>query len=150
MWRRVGWRMLISSHCSIPFPYTGGPELSSFEPVTTEEVRKLLSGMPSNFEVVIARSPAVFVTQVVWPLLMCSRQPLPDSLTCQAGKFPARYKRARVLPLLEKAVLNSSETASYRSISNWRTVSKFLETLVLARLRPHRLSSANFSHAVIM
>jgi len=54
--------------------------------------------------------------------------------------FPARYKRVQVLPLLKKAGLDSSQPANYRPI-----VSKVLERLVLARLRPHLLSSSNFS-----
>jgi len=41
-----------------------GPQLSSFEPVTAEEVRKLLSGMPA-VQVVTTRCPSVLVTQVV-------------------------------------------------------------------------------------
>jgi len=67
------------------------------------------------------------------------------NLSLQTGKFPARYKTAQVLPLLKKAGLNSSQPANYRPISNLPTVSKVLERLVLARLRPHLLSSANFS-----
>ena len=67
------------------------------------------------------------------------------SLSLQTGKFPARYKRAQVLPLLKKAVLDSLQPSNYRPISNLSTVSKVLERLVLARLWPHLLSSANFS-----
>ena len=50
-----------------------------------------------------------------------------------------------MLPLLKKAGLDSSQPANYRPISNLSTVSKVLGRLVLARLRPHLLSSANFS-----
>jgi len=50
-----------------------------------------------------------------------------------------------VLPLLKKARLDSSQPANYRPISNLPTVSKVLERLVLAHLRPHLFSSANFS-----
>jgi len=57
------------------------------------------------------------------------------NLSLQTGNFPAQYKRAQVLPLLKKAA----------PISNLPTMSKVLERLVLARLWPHLLSSANFS-----
>ena len=67
------------------------------------------------------------------------------NLLFQTGKFPARYKHAQVLPLLKKAGLDSSSLANYRPISNLSTISKVLERLVLARLRPHLLSSVNFS-----
>ena len=50
-----------------------------------------------------------------------------------------------MLPLLKKAGLDSSQPANYRPISNLPTVFKVQERLVLARLRPHLLSSANFS-----
>jgi len=50
-----------------------------------------------------------------------------------------------VLSLLKKAGLDSTQPANYRPISNLPTVSKVLERLVLARLRPYLLSSANFS-----
>ena len=66
-------------------------------------------------------------------------------LSLQTGKFPARYKTAQVLPLLKNAGLDTSLPANYRPISNLSTVSKVLERLVLARLRPHLHGSANFS-----
>ena len=50
-----------------------------------------------------------------------------------------------MLPLLQKAGLDISHPANYRPISNMSTVSKVFERRVLARLRPHLLSSVNFS-----
>jgi len=50
-----------------------------------------------------------------------------------------------MLPLPKNAGLDSSQLANYRPISNLPIASKVLERLVLARLRPHLLSSANFS-----
>ena len=124
-----------------------GPQLSSFEPVTAEEVRKLLSGMSSKSSPLdvlpcsLLKSCAHVFTPAIARLA---------NLSLQTGKFPARYKRAQVLPLLKKAGLDSSQPANYKPISNLPTVSKVLERLVelllgLARLRPHLLSSANFS-----
>ena len=60
-------------------------------------------------------------------------------------EFPKRFKSAQVLPLLKKAGLDRSSPANYRPISNLSTVSKVLERLVLARLRPHLTNSTNFS-----
>jgi len=67
------------------------------------------------------------------------------NLSLQTGKFPTRNNKAQVLPLLKKAGLDSSQPANYRPISDLSTVSKILERRVLARLRSHLLSSANFS-----
>jgi len=119
-----------------------GPQLLSFQPVTAEEVRKLLYGMPSK------SSPLDILPCSL--LKSCAHVFSPAiarlaNLSLQTGKFPARYKSAQVLPLLKKVGLDSSQPANYRPISNLPTVSKVLKRLVLARLRPHLLSSANFS-----
>ena len=88
-----------------------GPELSFFESVTIEEVRKLLSTMPSK------SSP---LDVLPCPLLKsCAHVFAPAiarlaNLSLQTGKFPARYKTAQVLPLLKKAGLDSSLPANYR------------------------------------
>jgi len=76
-----------------------GPALSSFQPVTIEEVRMLLSAMPSK------SSPLDVLTCSL--LKSCSEVFAPAfarlaNLSMQTGKFPARYKRAQVLPLLKK------------------------------------------------
>jgi len=104
-----------------------GLQLSSFEPVTAEEVRKLLSGMPSK------SSPLDVLPCSL--LKSCSHVFTPAiarlaNLSLQTGKFPARYKRAQVLPLLKNAGLDSSQPANYKPISNLPTVSKVLETRV--------------------
>jgi len=61
------------------------------------------------------------------------------------GHFPARYKKAQGMPLLTKLGLDSSSPSNYRPISNLSTIWKILERLMLVQLRPHLLSSANFS-----
>jgi len=50
-----------------------------------------------------------------------------------------------VLPLLKNLGLVSTSPDNYRPISNLSTVSKLLERLVLARLRPQLFTSVNFS-----
>ena len=98
-----------------------GPQLSSFEPVTAEEVRKLLSSM---FTPAIARL---------------------TNLSLQTGKFPARYKRAQVLSTAEEGRTRQFTASELQADLQPADRSKVLERLVLARLRPHLLSSANFS-----
>jgi len=60
-------------------------------------------------------------------------------------RFSAVFKTAQVLPLLKKPSLDKEQMASYRPISNLTTVSKVIERLVLARLRPHLLASPSFA-----
>ena len=72
-----------------------GPELSAFEPETAEEVRKLLSAMPSKSSPLdllpcsLLKSCAHVFTPVIARLA---------NLSLQSGKFPARYRTAQVLP----------------------------------------------------
>jgi len=61
------------------------------------------------------------------------------------ARQPIEYKQAQVLPLLKKAGLDRSSPENYRPISNVSTVLKIIERLVLTRLRPRLLESANFS-----
>ena len=61
------------------------------------------------------------------------------------GCFPAAFMTAQVLPLLKKPGLDAEQMSNYRPISNLTTISKVIERLVLARLRPHLLSSKNFA-----
>jgi len=54
------------------------------------------------------------------------------------------FKTAEVLPLLKKSGADQGDPANFRPISNLSTISKVLERLALAHLRPHLLSSVNF------
>ena len=62
-----------------------------------------------------------------------------------AGKFPNAFKTAQITPLLKKPTLDPTDPASYRPISNLRSLGKLLERLAQARLRPHIMASPGFS-----
>jgi len=66
-------------------------------------------------------------------------------LSFRECRFPTVFKTAQVLPLLKKPSLDKEQMASYRPILNLTTVSKVIERLVLARLRPHLLASPSFA-----
>lgn len=119
-----------------------GPELSAFQPATIDEVRKLLTSMPRKTSPldVLPVSLLKDCADVFAPAITTLA-----NLSLRTGRFPARFKSAQVLPLLKKAGLDRSSPANYRPISNLSTVSKVLERLVLARLRPHLTNSKNFS-----
>ena len=119
-----------------------GPTLATFSEVTVDELRRLLSKMPSKSSPldVLPCSLMKSCQDVFAPAITKLA-----NLSLRSGKFPACYKRAQVLPLLKKADLDTSSPANYRPISNLSTVSKILERLVLARLRPHLHGSVNFS-----
>jgi len=82
-------------------PYLG-LTLSSFRPVTTEEVRRLLSAMPSKSSPldVLPCSLLKSCSDVFAPVIAKLA-----NLSMQTVKFPASYKQAQVMPLLKKAGL---------------------------------------------
>jgi len=126
--------------------------VSTVEPAYSQTVRRLIS-RPVQLHVLMSSMPSKSSPLDVLPISLLkswAHMFVPavarlTSLSLQTGKFSAGYKRVQVLPLLKKAGLDSSQLANYRQISNLPTVSKVLERLVLAQLRPHLLSSANFS-----
>jgi len=106
-------------------PHTG-PQLSPFQQVTVDEVRKLLTSMP------------------------CKTSPL-DVLPCSllkdcSGVFAPAIARLANLSLEPGRVqVGTSVATTKEGISNLSTVFKVLERLVQARLRPHLTNSTNFS-----
>ena len=64
-------------------------------------------------------------------------------MSFSSGVFPSSLKQGQVTPLLKKPGLDQSDMASYRPISNLSMMSKILEKL--RRLRPHVMSTGNFS-----
>ena len=63
----------------------------------------------------------------------------------KVGRFPFAWKVSLVVPLLKKSRLNTNEFKSFRTITNLTTLSKLLERLTLARLKPHVETPPNYS-----
>jgi len=70
------------------------------------------------------------------------------NLSFHEGKFPVCFKTAEVhvlyVQLLKKSGTDQGDPANFRPISNLSTISKVLERLALAQLRPHLSSLVNF------
>jgi len=66
-------------------------------------------------------------------------------LSFSTGVFPSALKCGRVSTLLKKPGLDQADMANFRPITNVPTVSKILAKLVLACVRPHVMSTGNFS-----
>ena len=128
-----------------PFLYNKphiGQQLSLFEPVTADEVYKLLGAIPSK------SSPMDFLPTSV--LKRCRRVFAPllariANLSFSEGRFPLHVKQVQITPLIKHDVMDISNPANYRPISNLSTMSKVLERLALSRLRQHRMDSPNFN-----
>lgn len=63
------------------------------------------------------------------------------NMSFSSGVFPSSLKQGQVTPLLKKPGLDQSDMASYRPT----TMSKILKKLALCQLRPHVMSTGNFS-----
>ncbi|XP_073416510.1 uncharacterized protein [Dendrobates tinctorius] len=116
-------------HCP-PSP-TASSSLSDFEPVTEEEVSRLLASSrpttctsdPFLSHLLQSLSPAVtpHLTKIF-------------NLSLSSGIFPSSFKHAIIHPLLKKPSLDQNCAANYRPVSNLPFISKLLERLVHSRL----------------
>ena len=110
--------------------------------VEPEEVRKILSSMPSKtspldiFPAEFLKSCSDVFGQVIAILA---------NKSFREGRFPTYFKSAQISPLLKKPGLDGEVVGNYRPISNLSTVSKILERLFLARLRDHLDHSPNIN-----
>ena len=125
---------LYSSTPTVCVPQTG-PQLSAFQQMTVDEVRKLLTSMPCKTSPldILPCSLLKDCADVFAPVIARLA-----NLSLQAGTFPAWFKSTDRL--------DKSSPANYRLISNLSTVSKLLERPVQARLRPH-LTNSTFQSA---
>lgn len=119
-----------------------GPPLTEFRPVTELDVHRIIAKMKSKTSpldivpVSVIKECADLFSPVIARLA---------NITFTQGRFPSDYKTAQVMPLLKKPGLDKKAPENYRPISNLSSISKILERLVLAQLRPHLLGSQNYS-----
>ena len=114
-----------------PFPtrqFSGTP-ISVLQPVSSEEVLKLIHSLP-NKSSLLDSLPTTLLKK--YALILSPILSKLANLSFSTGTFPSIFKKAQVLPLLKKPNLDPTSPANYRPISNLSTMSK----LLLSRLRP--------------
>jgi len=121
-----------------------GPRLSIIKPVTVHDVAKIIRSMPAK------SSPLDFVPTSL--LKSCSDVFAKliahlANLSFTEGRFPTRFKKAQITPLLKRPGLDKDLPENYRPISNLNTISKVLERLFLSRIKAHITTSANFNQS---
>ena len=119
-------------------PFTGTP-LSSFRPVSQEEVLKTIKSM-SLKTCELDPLPASLYSEGLPHLLPFITDIINTSI--QTGSVPDSFKTAIVRPLLKKHNLDPNDLKNYRPVSNLSFLSKLLEKVVLNQLNLH-LSSNN-------
>jgi len=113
---------------------TVAEKIWSFDPVTTDEITRLLSRSPAK-HCLLDPVPTWLLkraSDILAPVLsvMCNA-------SMQSGKFPDIHKQATVFPRLKKPTLDAYDANSYRPISNLSFVSKLVERAVATRLVKH-------------
>ena len=119
-----------------------GPLLTEFSPVTSLDVYRIITKMNSKTSP-LDRIPAGAIKECAD--LFAPAIARLANLSFEEGRFPLEFKVAQVMPLLKKPGLDKKAPENYRPISNLSTISKILERLVLAQLRPHLLGSQNYN-----
>lgn len=122
-----------SSQCPTP--------LSSFAPVLFSQVDSLLLSLSKPSPVDVIPISVLKSCHITFALLLTKLA----NASFVSGKFPDIYKISQITPILKKETLDPMNLASYRPISNLRTIGKLLERLVQSQLRPHLMSSPAFS-----
>ena len=138
----VGSEMCIRDSC-----HHTGNKLDTLQPVTVNEVQKVLSHIP-------AKSSPLDYTSLI---KLCSPTfseliAYLANLSFQEGCFPSSFTRAIVTPVLKKFGLDSSSPSNYRPISNLNNVSKILERLFLlvySHMSPPPLTSTLYSQPTV-
>ena len=108
--------------------------LSEFQPVTTDEIAKLLVKSPAK-QCLLDPAPTWLIKQcsdIVSPVIAAIRNASFDQVT-----FPHCCKKAIIRPRLKKPNLDLNDVASYRPISNRSFLSKVVEKVVDVRLSDH-------------
>ena len=143
--------ILASSPIS-PFPtrqFSGTP-ISVLQPVSSEEVLKLIRSLPNK------SSPLDSLPTSLLKKYALTLSPILSklaNLSFSTGTFPSIFIKAQVLPLLKKPSLDPTSPANYRPISNLSTMSNLLERFFLSRLRPtlpHPPTSPLFNQPTLM
>ena len=108
--------------------------LTSFEPVTEQEISKLLSTSPSK-SCCLDPIPTWLLKRIsahIAPIIcyLCN-------LSLSSGTFPPVLKHALVFPRIKKPTLNPEVVNNYRPISNLPYISKLVERVVARRFKSH-------------
>jgi len=67
------------------------------------------------------------------------------TLSFNEGKFPDKYRKALVTPLLKKDGLDADVYGNYQPISNLHTISKIVERVFLTRFVSQVKQSPNYN-----
>jgi len=120
-------------------PKNAPTNISFFNPVTEEEVSKIILNSSNSF-CDLDPLPTSLLKQCLPALLPTITDII--NLSLSTGVFPDQFKASSVIPQLKKYNLDKEDLSNYRPISHFPFLSKLAERVVKNRLT-HHLSSNN-------
>ena len=115
----------------LTYPISPPNLLTSLEPASCEEIRKLILACPHSSSP-LDPIPTTLLVSCIDSLLPIITKLV--NLSLSTGCFPADFKMASVTPLLKKPNLDPDDLKNYRPISNLSFLSKLIERIVASRL----------------
>jgi hypothetical protein len=109
-------------------------ELTELRPATVDEVRKVIIGSKSK-TCKLDPIPTQLLKNCLEALLPTITELV--NLTFDTSTMPLNLKKAFVMPLLKKPLLDSEIFKNYRPVSNLAFISKVVERIVAIRVREH-------------
>ena len=129
----VVWDTVLSSNSYKLSDFDGVP-LDKFRIVSQEEVRKIISSSPSK-SCSLDPTPTSILKLCLAELIPVLMLVVNTSL--ESADFSPELKRAFVLPLLKKAILDCEISKNFRPVSNVSFLSKLVERIVCVKLVDH-------------
>ena len=127
-------RQDLDAHPSEPATFSAYDSLCLFQPVTEEEIRKLIVESPTK-TCMLDPIPTSLTKECLSDLLPLITRIVNSSLC--SGAVPPQFKQAVVTPLLKKPGLDPNDLKNFRPVSNLSFISKILEKVVLTQLQKH-------------
>ena len=108
--------------------------MTSFEPATADELRKIIINSPSK-TCDLDPIPTELLKSCLDVLLVPITQMVDLSLI--SGVFSDIFKTSHVMPPLKKPSLSKDDMKNYRLVSNLKFVSKIIEKIIANGIRSH-------------
>ena len=115
-------------------PPTSPPILNSFDSVSEDDVRKVISDSPTK-SCLLDPIPTFLLKECLDILLPSITKLVNYSL--MEGSFPDAFKKAVVTPLIQKSTLSPGELKNYCPVSGLCFLSKLVEETVAKQVTTH-------------
>ena len=109
-------------------------EFTQFEPITSEELYKLVSKMSNKF-CTLDPIPTFVLKKCIKELMPILLHIINQSLT--SGVFPDEMKKAVIKPTIKKAGADPDVMKNFRPVSNLSAISKLVERVALNQWNAH-------------